>query len=81
MKNYICIYEKNTGKLLHSCSLENEDQSHRYASFLEKLNIEFLVSKPSLPESLGIALNFSTENLKKEIEEELNSHTVKKSSQ
>lgn len=63
--------------MLASYSLEEREKAFSYAAQLEEMGIEISIQEPSLPETLLVSLGATkseTDELKKEILEEIESH-------
>ena len=72
----IFLYD-DEGQELASFELDKKEEAFAYAEQLEEMGIAVTLKEPSLPESLIVSLGASTsdrEQLKKEIDEEIDSH-------
>jgi len=65
------------GQILYRFNLNEKDKAFQKAEELEEMGIEIILKQPSLPETLGNCLGIDEEasdELKKEISEEISSH-------
>lgn len=72
----IKIYDSE-GQELASFTLKDRDKAFEYAEQMEAMGIEVSIKEPSLPETLILSLGANrsdTEQLQKEIDEEIDSH-------
>ena len=76
MENVI-VKDNLSGEVLFKTSIENAEAAYKEASKLEEMGLDVSIESPSLPETLISSLGADQtdrEHLKKEIDDEIDSH-------
>lgn len=70
----IRVLEVQTKECLFSCDHEELERAYEFAKQMEELGIDVEIESPSAAQSLATSLGASTEELARELEEEIASH-------